>query len=94
MNPLLLLSYAELFWQDYHTPVEILIVLLTSGGVFVKWVVDDFRRSRVSAITWLFAVSSLLGTIWVATYLTSPAAQVSLDQWRHHRDALILLSLH
>lgn len=86
MNPLLL---AERFSQDYRIPVEVLMLLVISG-IFVKWVVDDFRRSRVSAITWLLAVSSLLGPIWAAMYVTSPAVQ---DQLRHHR-VIIMLSSH
>jgi uncharacterized membrane protein YqjE len=84
MNPMMPLLYAEAFWQDYQTPLELLMVLVVSG-VLVKWVVDDFRHSRLSAITWLLAVLSLLGPIWVATYVASPAAQASLDQLRHHR---------
>ena len=55
MNPMMPLLYAEAFWQDYQTPIELLMVLVVSG-VLVKWVVDDFRHSRLSAITWLLAV--------------------------------------
>src|SRR5579862_2092575 len=84
MNPLLL---AELFWQDHQAPVEILLVLLASG-VFVKWVVADFRHSRVSAITLLLVVLSLLGPIWAAMYVVSPGVQSSLDQSRHHRELI------
>jgi uncharacterized membrane protein YqjE len=89
MNPVLLLSYAELFWQDYQTPVEILTVLVTSG-VFVKWAVDDFRHSRVSAITWILAVLSLLGPIWAAMYVTSPDIQARFDNYRRHRELIQL----
>ena len=92
MNPVMLLLYAEAFWQDYHTPLELVVVLLISG-VLAKWVFDDFRHSRVSAITWLLAVLSLLGPTWAAMYVTSPAVQTSLEQLRHHRE-LILLSSH
>jgi hypothetical protein len=89
MNPMMLLLYAEAFWQDYQTPVELLMVLVISG-VLVKWVVDDFRHSRLSAITWLLAVLSLLGPIWVATYVTSPTVQARFDQFRRHRDLILL----
>ncbi len=86
MNPVMLLLYAEAFWQDYQTPVELLMVLAVSG-VLVKWVVDDFRHSRLSAITWLLVVLSLLGPIWVASYVASSGG---LAQLRHHRDLILL----
>jgi len=35
MNPMMPLLYAEAFWQDYQTPVELVIVLVISG-VLVK----------------------------------------------------------
>jgi hypothetical protein len=89
MNPMLLLLYAEAFWQEYHAPVEI-VMLLVGSGVFMKWVVDDFRYSRVSAITWILAVSSLLGPVWAAMYVTSPAVQARIDQSRHHRKLILL----
>ena len=89
MNPMMPLLYAEAFWQDYQTPLELLMVLVISG-VLVKWVVDDFRHSRLSGITWLLALLSLLGPIWVATYVASLA---SLDQLRHHRDLIPLATL-
>ncbi len=84
MNPVLLLSYLEWFWQDYHTPLEI-VMILVAWGVLVKCVVEDFRYSRVSAIPWLLAVVSLLVPIWAAMYVTSPAGQAGLDQLRQHR---------
>lgn len=90
MNPVMLLLYAEAFWQDYHTPLELVMVLAISG-VLVKWVFDDFRHSRVSATTWFLAVLSLLGPIWVAIYVTSPDVQASLDQLRHHRHRDLIL---
>ena len=89
MNPMMPLLYAQAFWQDYQTPLELLIVLVVSR-VLVKWVVDDFRRSRLSPVTWLLAVLSLLGPIWVATYVASPTVQARLDQFRHHRELILL----
>jgi F0F1-type ATP synthase assembly protein I len=41
-------------------------MLLVACGVFVKWVVDDFTGSRVSPITWLLVVSSVLGFVLAA----------------------------
>jgi hypothetical protein len=65
-------------------------MLLVISGIFVKWVVDDFRRSRVSAVTWFLAALSLLGPLWAAMYVISPAAQASLDQLRHHRVNILI----
>ena len=90
MNPVMLLLYAESFWQDYHTPLGLVMVLVFSG-VLVKWVVDDFKHSRVSATTWFLAVLSLLGPIWAAMYVTSPTVQASLDQLRNHRHRDLIL---
>jgi len=87
MNPVLLLLYAEAFWQEFHVPMEI-VMLLVGSAIFMKWAVDDFRYSRVSAITWLLAVSSLLGPIWAAMYVTSPAVQARIDQMRQHRELI------
>ena len=89
MNPVLLLLYAEAFWQEFHAPMEI-VMLLVGSGVFMKWVVDDFRYLRVSAITWILAVSSLLGPIWAVMYVSSPAVQARIDQLRHHRELILL----
>jgi hypothetical protein len=89
MNPELLLLYAESFWQDYHTSTGIVMVLIVSG-IFAKWAVDDFRGSRVSAITWLLAVVSLVGPVWAAMYVTSPAVQARIDQLRHHRQLILI----
>src|SRR5882757_6277909 len=89
MNPVLLLLYAESFWQGYHTPLELVMVLVFSG-VLVKWVVDDFKHSRVSATTWFLAVLSLLGPIWAAMYVTSPAIQARFDNYRRHRELIQL----
>ncbi len=61
MNPVLPLLYVEAFWQEYHAPVEI-VMLLVGSGLFMKWAVDNFRYSRASAITWLLAVTSLSRT--------------------------------
>jgi hypothetical protein len=73
MNPM--------FWQHLPTSVEV-VMLLVASGVFVKWVVDDFRHSRVSAITWLFVVSSVLGFIL--------AANSALQLSRQRRDLILL----
>ena len=89
MNPVLLLLYAEAFWQEFHVPMEI-VMLIVGSGVFIKWVLDDFRYSRVSAMTWLLAVSALLGPIWAVMYVSSPAIQARIDQFRHHRELILL----
>ncbi|MGA9721220.1 MAG: hypothetical protein WBQ86_02090 [Candidatus Binatus sp.] len=59
----------SVFWQHLPTSVEV-VMLLVASGVFVKWVVDDFRHSRVSAITWLLFVSSVFGFILAAKQLS------------------------
>src|SRR5713101_6528724 len=89
MNPVLPLLYVEAFWQEYHAPVEI-VMLLVGSGLFMKWAVDDFRYSRVSAITWLLAVTSPLVPIWAAMYVPSPTVQARIDQLRHHRELIQL----
>jgi F0F1-type ATP synthase assembly protein I len=60
-------------------------MLLVACGVFVKWVVDDFRGSRVSPITWLLVVSSVLGFVLGA----NSALQLSIEL-RQHRDLHLL----
>ena len=71
-------------------PLLLALMVLVTSGVFVKWVVDDFRRSRVSATTWLLVALSLLGPIWTAMYVTSPAVQARLFEFRRHRDLIPL----
>ena len=60
------------FWTQLPTPGKVVVLFLVSG-VFVKWVVDDFRHSQVSARTWILAVASVLGFVLAAAVVLKPS---------------------
>ncbi len=59
-------------WMRLPTPGKIAMLFIISG-LFGKWAVDDFRRSRRSAITWVFAVASVLGFLLAAGAAFAPS---------------------
>ena len=60
------------FWMRLPTSGKIATLFIISG-LFGKWAVDDFGRSRRSAFTWVFAVASVLGFLLAAGAAFAPS---------------------